>query len=82
LTPETTTDLAVLEELVQLSGRDVVDVGCGSGGLVRERRRELLFGDLDADHPRAASRQVADADARRPSASCDSAADLSAAFTA
>jgi SAM-dependent methyltransferase len=36
LTPGTTTDLAVLEELVQLSGRDVVDVGCGSGGLVRD----------------------------------------------
>jgi SAM-dependent methyltransferase len=36
LTPETTTDLAVLEELVQVSGRDVVDVGCGGGGLVRD----------------------------------------------
>ncbi len=36
MTPETTTDLAVLEELVQVSGRDVVDVGCGGGGLVRD----------------------------------------------
>lgn len=30
-----TTDLAVLERLVQLSGRDVVDIGCGGGVLVR-----------------------------------------------
>lgn len=28
-------DLAVLERLVALSGRDVVDVGCGGGALVR-----------------------------------------------
>lgn len=28
-------DLAVLERLVPLAGRDVVDVGCGGGGLVR-----------------------------------------------
>jgi SAM-dependent methyltransferase len=30
-----TSDLAVLERLVSVSGRDVVDVGCGGGGLVR-----------------------------------------------
>jgi len=31
-----TSDLAVLARLVELAGRDVVDVGCGGGGLVRE----------------------------------------------
>jgi SAM-dependent methyltransferase len=36
LTPEPTTDLAVLEELVKPSGHDIVDVGCGGGGLVRD----------------------------------------------
>jgi SAM-dependent methyltransferase len=32
----TTTDLSVLERLVQPAGKDVVDIGCGAGGLVRE----------------------------------------------
>ncbi len=32
---EVTSDLAVLERLVPLSGRDVVDIGCGGGVLVR-----------------------------------------------
>ncbi len=31
-----TTDVAVLDRLVQLVGRDVLDVGCGAGALVRE----------------------------------------------
>src|SRR5437660_5157365 len=31
-----TTDLAVLERLIEPAGKDVVDVGCGSGALVRE----------------------------------------------
>jgi SAM-dependent methyltransferase len=33
---EVTSDMAVLERLVSLSGRDIVDVGCGGGALVRE----------------------------------------------
>jgi ubiquinone/menaquinone biosynthesis C-methylase UbiE len=36
LTRELTTDLAVLDRLVQLDGADVLDVGCGDGALVRE----------------------------------------------
>jgi SAM-dependent methyltransferase len=36
LTRELTTDLAVLDRLVQLDGSDVLDVGCGGGALVRE----------------------------------------------
>jgi SAM-dependent methyltransferase len=36
LTRELTTDLQVLEQLVALDGKDVLDVGCGSGALVRE----------------------------------------------
>jgi len=32
---ELTTNLAVLERLVALEGRDVLDIGCGGGGLVR-----------------------------------------------
>ena len=36
MTREPTTDLAVLESLVELDGRGVVDIGCGGGGLVRE----------------------------------------------
>ncbi len=32
---ERTTDLAILERLVEPAGRDIVDVGCGGGGLVR-----------------------------------------------
>jgi SAM-dependent methyltransferase len=32
---EVVSDLAVLERMVSLSGRDVVDVGCGGGALVR-----------------------------------------------
>jgi hypothetical protein len=35
-TRELTTDLQVLEGLVALEGRDVLDVGCGGGALVRE----------------------------------------------
>lgn len=34
-----TTDLAVLERLAPFAGRDVVDVGCGPGELVRELAR-------------------------------------------
>jgi SAM-dependent methyltransferase len=33
---ELTTDLDVLARLVELEGRDLLDVGCGSGALVRE----------------------------------------------
>jgi 2-polyprenyl-3-methyl-5-hydroxy-6-metoxy-1,4-benzoquinol methylase len=33
---ELTTDLAVLDRLVQLDGSDVLDVGCGGGALVRQ----------------------------------------------
>jgi SAM-dependent methyltransferase len=36
LTRELTTDLRVLNALVPLEGRDVLDVGCGGGALVRE----------------------------------------------
>lgn len=36
MTREVIGDLAVLERMVQISGRDVVDVGCGGGGLVRD----------------------------------------------
>ena len=36
MTREVIGDLAVLERMVQVSGRDVVDVGCGGGGLVRD----------------------------------------------
>jgi SAM-dependent methyltransferase len=35
LSRDLTTDLTVLERLVPLSGRDVVDIGCGGGVLVR-----------------------------------------------
>ena len=35
---EETSDLAVLERLVELPGRDIVDVGCGGGALARELR--------------------------------------------
>lgn len=35
LSREVTSDLTVLERLVPLSGRDVVDIGCGGGALVR-----------------------------------------------
>jgi SAM-dependent methyltransferase len=35
LSREVTTDLTVLERLVPVSGRDVVDIGCGGGVLVR-----------------------------------------------
>ena len=35
MTRELTTDLAVLDRLVQLDGADVLDVGCGGGALVR-----------------------------------------------
>jgi SAM-dependent methyltransferase len=34
--PELTTDLSMLERLVAPDGKDVVDIGCGGGGLVRE----------------------------------------------
>ncbi len=33
---EEASDLAVLERLVELPGRDIVDIGCGGGALVRE----------------------------------------------
>lgn len=33
---EVTTDMAVLERLVSPAGKDVLDVGCGAGALVRE----------------------------------------------
>jgi SAM-dependent methyltransferase len=33
---ETTTDLAMLERLVAPDGKDVVDIGCGGGALVRD----------------------------------------------
>jgi SAM-dependent methyltransferase len=36
VTREVTSDLAMLERLVPVSGRDVVDVGCGGGALVRD----------------------------------------------
>jgi SAM-dependent methyltransferase len=36
LTRELTTDLSMLERLVELLGKNVLDVGCGGGGLARE----------------------------------------------
>jgi ubiquinone/menaquinone biosynthesis C-methylase UbiE len=33
---EVATDIAMLERLVEPAGKDVVDIGCGGGGLVRE----------------------------------------------
>lgn len=33
---ELTTDLAMLERLIEPAGKDVVDIGCGPGGLVRD----------------------------------------------
>jgi SAM-dependent methyltransferase len=36
LTRELTTDLQVLDAVVPLAGKDVLDVGCGGGALVRE----------------------------------------------
>jgi SAM-dependent methyltransferase len=35
-TRELTTDIEMLERLVQPAGKDVVDIGCGAGALVRE----------------------------------------------
>jgi SAM-dependent methyltransferase len=35
VSPEVTSDLAMLERLVPPAGKDVVDVGCGDGALVR-----------------------------------------------
>jgi len=36
MTAEVTTDLAMLERLVAPAGKEIVDIGCGPGGLVRE----------------------------------------------
>ncbi len=36
MTREVATDLAVLERLVRPAGKDVVDIGCGGGALVRQ----------------------------------------------
>lgn len=36
MTRELTTDLSMLERLVELCGKDVLDVGCGGGGLARD----------------------------------------------
>jgi 2-polyprenyl-6-hydroxyphenyl methylase / 3-demethylubiquinone-9 3-methyltransferase len=34
--PALTTDLSMLERLVEPAGKDVVDIGCGGGALVRD----------------------------------------------
>lgn len=39
MSPEVTTDLAMLERLAAPSGKDVVDIGCGAGGLARALAR-------------------------------------------
>jgi SAM-dependent methyltransferase len=39
LTGDIDSDLAVLERLTSPAGKDVVDIGCGGGGLVRELAR-------------------------------------------
>lgn len=36
MTRDVSTDLAVLERLVQPAGKDIVDIGCGGGALVRQ----------------------------------------------
>jgi SAM-dependent methyltransferase len=36
LSSEFTTDVSILERLVAPAGKDVLDIGCGGGGLVRE----------------------------------------------
>lgn len=36
LSREVMTDLAMLERLIEPAGKDVLDIGCGGGALVRE----------------------------------------------
>ena len=36
MTAQIDTDVAVLERLVSPAGKDVVDIGCGGGALVRD----------------------------------------------
>jgi SAM-dependent methyltransferase len=60
LTRELTTDLRVLERLVALDGRDVLDVGCGGGALVRE----LVARGARAVGLEISERQLADARSR------------------
>lgn len=63
---EVTTDLAVLERLADPAGKDVVDIGCGGGGLARAltARGSRVVGVEISEEQLAAAR--ADDDGRGP----------------
>jgi hypothetical protein len=64
---ELTTDLAVLERFVALEGSDVLDVGCGSGALVRElaaRGARAVGMEISEDQLGDARRRAADGTVR------------------
>jgi ubiquinone/menaquinone biosynthesis C-methylase UbiE len=62
---EVTSDLAVLERLVPVAGRDVVDVGCGGGALVRAllARGARVTGVEISESQLAAARAAEESDA-------------------
>jgi ubiquinone/menaquinone biosynthesis C-methylase UbiE len=55
---ELTTDLTMLERLIAPAGKDVVDIGCGPGGLVRDlaRRGARMIGIEISEQQLAAAR--------------------------
>ena len=67
MTPELTTDLSVLEQLVELDGRDVVDIGCGEGALTRAlaARGARVTGVETSEEQLAGARARANAGAAR-----------------
>jgi SAM-dependent methyltransferase len=66
MTSELTTNIAVLERLLSLSGSDIVDVGCGGGWLARELagRGARVTGTEISEGQLADARARGDADGR------------------